>query len=53
MTEKDFEDFWAAYPKKEDKKKAQTKFLKLKRSLLDTILTSIATNKVSNKKWTE
>lgn len=53
MTEEQFEAFWSAYPKKEDKKKAKTKFLKLESSLLPKILESIARNKIENRKWKE
>jgi len=52
MTEADFEKFWSAYPNKVEKKKAMTKFLKLKPSLLPTILTAIEKQKTS-KKWKE
>lgn len=53
MSEEDFETFWKAYPLKEDKKKAKDKFLKLKKDLLETILSAIEKNKTSNKKWIE
>ncbi len=53
MSQEDFERFWSEYPKKEDKKKAMAKFLKLKSSLLPIILDAIKRNKAFNRKWKE
>jgi hypothetical protein len=41
MTTEDFEIFYKLYPKKTDRKKAQEKFLKLKKEILPEILKAV------------
>lgn len=53
MTEEQFEQFWSAYPLKQDKAKAKVKFLSLQQTLFDTIISWIENQKKSDKrkKW--
>jgi hypothetical protein len=51
MTENDFEQFWNDYPKKQAKKTARQKFLKLRRDILPQILGAIEKKK-KTKQWT-
>lgn len=48
MSEKDFEQFWSAYPRKNNKKKAKDKFMRLKKDLLDQILNAVEKQKLSD-----
>lgn len=52
MTQEQFEQFWTAYPLKEDKKKAKEKFLKLDTTLFEKIMQGIETHK-KWRKWQE
>lgn len=47
-----FDEFWAAYPKKTDKKKAQTAWKKIKPAEIDKIITDVIQRSRSND-WTK
>lgn len=52
MTVAQFEQFWAVYPKKRAKAKAQEKFLELPRNKFDTIMDALHKQKKSDE-WTK